>query len=89
MTAAATPEGGDRLVFFPNSPYARMARVLVREWALPIGEEVVPFGAPDRVRALNPLVSVPVLLLGGTPVFPVLAVLERLWALAGSPRSGS
>lgn len=75
---------GNRLLSFPNSPYGRIARVLVHEWRLPVEEEIVPFAAP-RVAAVNPLGQVPVLLLDGEAVFPALPVVERLWSLAGEP----
>ncbi|MBP7241151.1 glutathione S-transferase family protein [Amaricoccus sp.] len=74
-----------RLLFFTSSPMGRMARVLIREWALPIDEEAVPFFAPDPVTALNPLGQVPVLVERGEPLFPTLLVLERLWVMAGEP----
>lgn len=78
---------GDRLVSFPNSPYGRIARVLVDEWRLPVAEEIVPFGKPGAVTALNPLGQVPVLVVDGRPCFPTLVVVERLWHLAGAPAS--
>lgn len=80
-------EAGDRLLFFANSPGGRIARVFVREWGLPIAEEVVPFSAPEAVVRLSPLGHVPVLVLGGAPLFPTLLVLERLWEMAGSPET--
>lgn len=74
-----------RLAYFPGSPFARMARVLVREWALPVTEQEHPFPPPDALFALNPLGQVPVLDLGDEQVFPTLLVLERLWTFAGQP----
>ena len=82
MTAAER-----RLLYFPGSPVARMARVLVREWRLPIEEREVRFPPPDELFESNPLGQVPVLVLGDERVFPTLIVLERLWALAGAPAS--
>jgi glutathione S-transferase len=82
--ATAATSAGGRLFSFPNSPYGRIGRVLIREWALPVEEEIVPFGAPAPVAALNPLGQVPVLVLGGAPLFPALPVVERLWELAGA-----
>ena len=78
---------GDRLVYLPGSPFARMARVLVREWRLPIAETEAPFPPPDWVFELNPLGQVPALALGEERVFPSFIILERLWALAGAPAS--
>ncbi len=77
--------GENRLLSFPNSPYGRIARVLVDEWRLPVREEMVPFAAPERVASLNPLGQVPVLVLDGAAIFPALPVFERLWSLAGEP----
>lgn len=74
-----------RLVYLPGSPFARMARVLVREWALPVAEEEVSFPPPGWLFELSPLGQVPVLVLGSERLFPTLMVLERLWALADAP----
>jgi glutathione S-transferase len=79
--------GGDRLIYTPGSPFARMARVLTREWRLPLAEIEVPFPPPEWVFELNPLGQVPALELGEERLFPTLVILERLWALAGSPAS--
>ena len=79
--------GADRLVYTPGSPFARMARVLVREWRLPIAETEAPFPPPDWVFELNPLGQVPALALGEERLFPTFIILERLWGLAGSPAS--
>ena len=78
------PEG--QLSIFLGSPFARMASVLVREWALPVTEVELPsFPPPDAFFAENPLGQVPVLAVGGERLFPTLIVLERLWRMAGSP----
>jgi glutathione S-transferase len=73
------------LAFFPGSPFARMARVIVREWALPVEEIECPFPPPPEFFEKTPLGQVPVLLIDGVAVFPTLLVLERLWAMAGNP----
>lgn len=78
-------EATARLAYFPGSPFARMARVLVREWQLEIEETELPFPPPASLFDLNPLGQVPVLLLGDERLFPTLIVLERLWAMAGAP----
>jgi glutathione S-transferase len=62
-----------------------MARVLVREWGLPVAEEEAPFPPPDWLFELNPLGQVPVLVIGGERVFPTFVILERLWRMAGTP----
>ena len=75
------------LAYLPGSPFARMARVLVREWSLAVGEEEVPFPPPPGWFDVNPLGQVPVLRIGGETVFPTLLVLERLWDMAGRPEA--
>jgi glutathione S-transferase len=74
------------LAYTPGSPFARMARVAIREWALPVEEVEVGFPPPAEISALNPLGQVPVLTVGGEAVFPTLIILERLWSMAA--RSG-
>jgi len=71
------------LAVTPGSPFARMARVAIREWALPVEEVEVAFPPPAEVVALNPLGQVPVLSLEGEAIFPTLIILERLWTMAG------
>jgi glutathione S-transferase len=68
------------LAYTSGSPFARMARVAIREWGLPVDEIEVAF-PPDF--ALNPLGQVHVLTVDGTAVFPTLMVLERLASMAG------
>jgi glutathione S-transferase len=77
----------DRLIYFPGSPFARMGRVFIREWHLPIAETEAPFPPPDWLFELNPLGQVPALALGEERLFPTVVILERLWELAGSPAS--
>jgi glutathione S-transferase len=76
-----------RLYYTPGSPFARMARVLVREWQLPISEVQMTFPLPETHFEVNPLGQVPVLDFGEEQVFPTLLVMERLWILAGTPAS--
>lgn len=73
------------LGIFPGSPFARMARVLILEWALPIEVQVYPFPPPPEVFRHTPLGQIPFLLLGDETVFPTSEILERLWAEAGQP----
>ncbi len=70
------------LAYTPGSPFARMARVAIREWALPVEEVEVGFPPPAEISALNPLGQVPVLTVDGEAVFPTLIILERLWSMA-------
>ena len=79
--------GRAELAYFPGSPFARMARVLAREWSLPVDEVEVPFPPPPSLYELSPLGQVPVLSVGSERVFPTLMVLDRLWRMAGAPTS--
>ncbi len=76
-----------RLFYTSGSPFSRMARVLVREWQLPISEVQTPYPLPETHFAVNPLGQVPVLDFGDEQVFPTLMVLEKLWTMAGAPTS--
>jgi glutathione S-transferase len=76
-----------RLAYTPGSPFARMARVSIREWALAVEEVEVAFPPPPEIFAVNPLGQVPVLTVGDEAVFPTLLIIERLWSMAGRPRA--
>ncbi len=76
----------DRLLYFPGSPFARMARVLIIEWSLQIRCEELAFPPDDNLFLSNPLGQVPVLIADdGRTYAPSLIVLERLWDMAGKP----
>ncbi|HKY95817.1 MAG TPA: hypothetical protein VJL84_10960 [Kiloniellales bacterium] len=75
----------DTLHFLSGSPFARMGRVLVREWSLPVAEVELGFPLPENWFEQNPLGQVPVLTLSGERIFPTFLILERLWELAGRP----
>lgn len=75
-----------RLTYFPGSPFARMCRVIVIEWALPVEPVEYTFPPGPEMFALNPLGQVPALLRDGQEaVFPTFLVLEALWEMAGRP----
>ena len=75
-----------RLSYFSGSPFARMARVLVLEWALPVKPVEYSFPPGPEMFALNPLGQVPALIRDGEEaVFPTFLVLEALWEMAGRP----
>ena len=76
-----------RLAYTAGSPFSRMARVCIREWALPVEEAEVAFPPPPETFAVNPLGQVPLLTVGDEAVFPTLLILERLWSMAGRPRA--
>ncbi|MBF9029593.1 glutathione S-transferase [Rhodobacterales bacterium HKCCE3408] len=74
-----------RLTYFPGSPFARMCRVLVHEWDLPVEPVEHAFPPGPEMYAINPLGQVPALILGDRTVFPTFLVLETLWDMAGRP----
>jgi glutathione S-transferase len=73
------------LAFFSGSPFARMTRLLVREWALPVEERELPFPPPPDLFDTTPMGQVPVLRIGAETLFPTLIVMERLWEMASRP----
>lgn len=74
----------DTLYYFAGSPFARMARVLVLEWDLPVIAEALDFPPPEFLFEMNPLGQVPVLRLDdGKCLAPTLVVLENLARRAG------
>jgi glutathione S-transferase len=77
--------GKAALAVTPGSPFARMARVFVREWSLPVTEVEQPFPPSQDVFDHNPLGQVPFLSTGEDTVFPTFLILERLWDMAGRP----
>jgi len=74
-----------KLLYTPNSPFARKVRVLLRERkATAMVEECVvsPFDDMDLVRQANPLAKIPVLLLPeADPLFDSSVIVEYLDAV--------
>jgi len=63
-----------------------MARILVREWDLPVDEVQQTFPPDPALFDTNPLGQVPALILpDGRALYPTLIVLEHLWHMAGEP----
>ncbi|MGI9388905.1 MAG: glutathione S-transferase family protein [Boseongicola sp.] len=74
-----------KLFYFPGSPFARMARVLVLEMGFDLEAIELSFPPPKDLFELNQLGQVPTLLLpDGKSLFPTLIILEYLWRSAGS-----
>lgn len=72
------------LLFTDGSPFARLVRVLIGVWQLPISTRDVGFPLPEEVDRLTPLGQVPVLIRDdGLPLFPTLNIVEHLAAMAG------
>ena len=74
-----------QLYYIQGSPFARMARVLVREYGLPCEEILVPeFPPQPGYFEINPLGQVPALVDNGNALFPTRIVLEHLVAKAAA-----
>lgn len=82
---SAPPAEGAALACFLGSPFARMARAPIREWALPVAEVEQEFPPAPDLFLWSPLGQVPALSVDGRRFFPTLPVLERLWSLAAEP----
>lgn len=65
--------------YIDGSPFARMVRVFARELSLPLEEaEITAFPPPQEIFSLNPLGQAPILLRGGTALFPTEIALAAL-----------
>jgi len=71
-----------KLIHSPTSPYARKARILIREKGLDVEEiATVPFDDEDVLHDANPLGKVPALLVGDTAIYDSPVICEYLDAL--------
>lgn len=80
------------LHYIDGSPFARMARVLVREHGLNVAlHEITSFPPPDSFLVLNPMGQVPLLVEDGESWFPTRTVLDVLLSHAtpGGPVAAS
>lgn len=71
------------LLYLDGSPFARITRVLAREWGVPVTETELPFPLPERHFDIAPLGQVPVLVEDGTALFPTAIIIDRLADHAG------
>ena len=70
------------LIYVDGSPFARLVRILIREWELPVTTREVPFPLPPDVETLTPMGQVPLLLnRGDEPCFPTLRIVDTLLPL--------
>jgi glutathione S-transferase len=82
------------LFYSPNSPYARKARIIIRELELEnrVKETAVSLPADAKLRAINPLGKIPALLLDdGSVIYDSPVICEYLDELGGGtfiPRRG-
>jgi glutathione S-transferase len=70
-----------KLYITGGSPFARLCRILVDEWQIPVQEVDVPFPLPENIFELNPMGQVPVLETFGETIFPTSQIAEQLWAM--------
>jgi len=71
-----------KLIHSPTSPYARKARILIREKGLDIEEvATVPFDDEDVLHSANPLGKVPALINGESTIYDSPVICEYLDAL--------
>lgn len=66
------------LYYVDGSPFARVVRVLVREWDVPTDEVLLPFPLPEAFFDLSPLGQVPVLVTDNSTIFPTPAIIAHL-----------
>lgn len=83
-----------KLFYSPTSPYARKARIMMREKKLNVAEEAVaPWDNPPELVAQNPLCKIPTLVLDdGTSLYDsrvIVDYLDSLGAPALVPASGA
>lgn len=70
-----------KLYFIDGSPFARLCRILITEWHVPVQTVEVPFPLPDDFFDINPMGQVPVLETVGERIFPTSQIVEQLWAM--------
>lgn len=71
------------LHYIDGSPFARIARILIKEHDLDVKElEIHEFPPPKEFLTLNPMGQVPVLVDGDRAYFPTSIVVEALLSLA-------
>ena len=75
-----------KLYYIDGSPFARLCRVLIDEWQVPVHLVEVGFPLPDDFFEINPMGQVPVLETIGEMIFPTLQIVEQLWAMTEEAR---
>ncbi|MBL4750057.1 MAG: glutathione S-transferase family protein [Amylibacter sp.] len=70
-----------KLYYFDASPFARLCRVLIDEWHVPVQMIDVSYPLPDDFFKINPLGQVPTLKTIGETIFPTSQIVEQLWAM--------
>jgi len=75
-----------KLYYIDGSPFARLCRILIDEWRIPVHLIEVPFPLPDDFFEINPMGQVPVLETIGEMIFPTSQIVEQLWAMTEAAR---
>jgi glutathione S-transferase len=75
-----------KLYYIDGSPFARLCRILIDEWQVPVHLVEVPFPLPDTFFDINPMGQVPVLETIGEMIFPTAQIVEQLWAMTTEAR---
>ncbi len=70
-----------KLYYVGGSPFARLCRILIDEWHIPVQKVEVSFPLPDDFFEISPVGQVPVLKTVGETIFPTSQVVEQLWAM--------
>lgn len=70
-----------KLYYIDGSPFARLCRILIDEWQVPVQKVEVSFPLPDEFFVINPMGQVPVLETVGEAIFPTSQIVEQLWAM--------
>lgn len=71
------------LLYVDGSPLARIVRILIAEWQLPVALREVDFPLPPELDELTPMGQVPLLLMPEqNPLFPTFNIIEYLATLA-------
>lgn len=75
-----------KLYFIDGSPFARLCRILIDEWQIPVHLTEVTFPLPEDFFDINPMGQVPVLETIGEVIFPTSQIVEQLWAMTEEAR---
>lgn len=70
-----------KLYYIDGSPFARLCRILIDEWQVPVQLVETPFPLPDDFFDINPMGQVPVLATVGETIFPTAQIVEQIWAM--------
>ena len=70
-----------KLYYIEGSPFARLCRILIEEWHLPVQSIVLDHPLPDDYFEITPTGQVPVLKTVGETIFPTSQIVEQLWAM--------